>query len=68
MMKLQVTTLERSRENPRVKFARSSRACACRVDQDEITVVSSEFPDKELSRIAAELLKAIADKKRLIKG
>jgi hypothetical protein len=68
MMKIRVTTLERSRENPRVKFAAGSKACACRIDPEGIVLVSSDFAEKELARTAAELLKAIADKKRLIKG
>jgi hypothetical protein len=68
MMKLQVTTLVRSRSDPRVKKAAGSKACACRVDLEGITVFSSDLEEKELARTAAELLKAIADKKRLIRG
>jgi hypothetical protein len=68
MMKLQVTTLARSRSDPRVKKAVGSKSCACRVDREGITVLSSDLEEKELARTASDLLKAIADKKRLIKG
>ena len=68
MMKLQVTTLVRSRSDPRVKKAAGSKGCACRVDREGITVLSSDLEEKELARTASDLLKAIADKKRLIRG
>jgi len=68
MMKLQVTALTRSRSDPRIKKAAGSKGCTCRVDGERIAVLSSDFEEKDLARTAAELLTAIADKKRLIKG
>ena len=68
MMKLRVTTLVRSPSDPRIKKAAGSKACTCRVDGEGIAVVSSDLEDRDLARTASELLKAIADKKRLIKG
>jgi len=68
MMKIQVTTLERSLSDPRIKTARGSKAVACRLDGEGVTIISSELGEKDLVRTAKELLTAITDKKRLIKG
>jgi len=68
MMRIQVTRLARSKADRRVKSALDSRGWTCRIEGSRINIVSSDVPEQEIGRTAADLLKAIADKKRLIKG
>jgi hypothetical protein len=66
-MKIQVTEMERSRENPRVGYARITRSVSCLVVGNTVDVQESEFEERSLERLATQILKAIQDKKKLLK-
>jgi len=66
-MAIQVTYMERTKENPRIKIARETKNLKCRVGGRFLSVVSSDYEDHELRRLAADLLQSIRDKKRLLK-
>jgi hypothetical protein len=67
-MKIQVTYLERSVKDPRVKTARETKTLTCAVGGPGFQVVDSEYADREISRLASDILQAVKDKKRLIRG
>jgi len=67
-LKILVTYMERSRENSRVKIAKESKNVTCIVEKAGIRVENADYLDKELGPLAAEILKAVQNKKRLIRG
>jgi hypothetical protein len=66
-MAIQVTWLERSKADPRVKNARETKTLTCRVRPDGVRVLNSDFPPDRLERLAKDILKAVIAKKRLMK-
>lgn len=67
-LKILVTSMERSRENSRIKVAKGSKNVICIIEHAGIRVESADYRDKELGPLAAEILKAVQNKKRLIRG
>ena len=67
-MKVQVTYMERTKEDPRIKNAKETRSFVCRVDGNVLRIESSAYKDKEIGPLADEILKAVKNKKRLMKG
>jgi hypothetical protein len=65
-MTLQVTQLERSRGDPRVKYARGTRHVICWLENEKLQVHRSDYGDKELEELASGILRAVLDKKRLL--
>lgn len=66
-MMIQVTYLERTRENPRIKIAKETKNLKCLIAGRRLSVVSSDYEEQGLRRLAAELLQSIRDKKRLLR-
>lgn len=62
-MSVQVTWLERSKADPRVKNARETKTLTCRVRLDDVRILSSDFPADRVGKLAEEILKAVLDKK-----
>jgi hypothetical protein len=67
-MTVVVSRLEPSPGDPRVFYARESRTLACRFREDRVEVLRSEPGERELAPLLAEILKAVVDKKNLLKG
>jgi hypothetical protein len=67
-MHVQITSLERSEADRRVKRAAGSRALLCAVRDGALRLVRSDVADDEIARLAADILKAVLDKKRLIRA
>jgi hypothetical protein len=65
-MTLQVTQLERSRGDPKVKYARGTRRVLCFLKNGKLEVRRFDYGDKELERLADNILRAVLDKKRLL--
>ena len=65
-MTLQLTHLEPSPENPRVKDSKWSKTLVCVIDRDRVEIKQSEFEEKELAPVLGGILRAITDKKRLL--
>jgi len=66
-MMIQVTYMERTRENPRIKIAKETKNLKCRIAGRRLSVVSSDYEGQGLRRLAADLLQSIRDKKRLLR-
>ncbi len=65
-MTLQVTHLEPSPGNPRIKNSTWSKTLICVLEGDRVEIERSEFEEKDLPPVLAGVLKAITDKKRLM--
>jgi hypothetical protein len=66
-MTIQVTRLEPSRDNPRVKYARDPKTIICRFTADRAEIVRSDYSQAELGSLLPEVLRAVVDKKNLLK-
>ena len=66
-MTIVVSRLEPSRENPRVKYARDPKTVACTFTSAGIELARSDYPAGELEKLLAAVLKAVTDKKALLK-
>ena len=62
-----VSRLEPARENPRVKHAREPRTIACRIAGETVEMLRSDYAPPELEKLLPLVLKAIVDKKSLLK-
>ncbi len=66
-MTLQVTRLDPSAENPRVKYGRDVRLVICWVDPEVVEVVRSDYEDKDLAPLLPEMLRCIRERKLLVR-
>ena len=67
LLRIRVTELERTPADRRVKHARGSRELVCAVRGGDLRLVRSDVPDADIPRLAEDILKAVLDKKRLIR-
>lgn len=66
-MTLQVTRLDPSTENPRIKYGKDVRLVVCWVDREGIEVIRSDYEDKDLAPLLPEMLRCIRERKLLVK-
>jgi hypothetical protein len=66
-MTIQVTRLEPSRDDPRIKYARDPKTIVCRFPAAGAEVVRSDYSQAELKTLLPEVLRAVVDKKNLLK-
>lgn len=66
-MTVVVSRLEPARDNPRVKYAREPRTIACRMAGEAVEVLRSDYAPPELEKLLPLVLKAVIDKKALLK-
>jgi hypothetical protein len=66
-MKIQVTYLERTRENAKVKFAKATRNLNVIMGGEALRIERTDFAPGELQKLTEDILKAVQDKKRLLK-
>ena len=66
-MTVVVTRLEPSAADPRIRLSRESETLVCRFAADEIEVLRSDHPPESLGRLLRDILKAVVDKKNLLK-
>lgn len=66
-MTIVVSRLEPARDNPRVKHAREPRTVACRFDGQAVELLRSDYAPPELEKLLPAFLKAVIDKKALLK-
>jgi len=66
-MTIVVTRLEPSTADPRIRFSRESETLVCRFAADQVEVLSSDHPPESLGRLLRDILKAVVDKKNLLK-
>ena len=67
MMTIRVTEMVKDPGNPQARLARTSRALSCLVAGDRLEIQSSDYEEKDLAKLAPEILTAIQNKKRLLK-
>jgi hypothetical protein len=66
-MTIVVSRLEPARDNPQIKYAREPRTVACRFDGEAVELLRSDYAPPELGKLLAAILKAVIDKKALLK-
>jgi hypothetical protein len=66
-VRLQVTYMAPAKENPQVKWAKDMKSVLGQVVGNKILIISSDYDDRELDKITAEILRAIQNKKKLLK-
>ena len=68
-MRIQVTKMERSANDPKISYARGVKNMVCRVSPaGEAALLTSDYTAKELEPVLRDLKRAILDKKRLLKS
>lgn len=66
-MTLQVTRLDPSVENPRIKYGKDARLVVCWIDREGVEVVRSDYEEKDLAPLLPEMLRCIRERKLLVK-
>ena len=66
-MTLVISRLEPARDDPRVKYARDPRTVVCRFPGSGVEMVRSDYAEAELRRLLPAVLRAVIDKKNLLK-
>jgi hypothetical protein len=67
-MRIQVTIMERSANDPKIKYARGTKNIVCRVSPAGAAVLISDYTARELEPVLRDLKRGILDKKRLLKS
>jgi hypothetical protein len=67
-MTIQVTSMERDRNDRRIKTARETQSIVGGPIGPGFRIVRSDFSGDALETVCAQILRAVRDKKRLIKG
>jgi hypothetical protein len=66
-MRIQVTYMERSKQDRTIKYAKDVKNISCLVAADTVKIQSSDYSEKEMSKLAPDILQAILNKKKLLK-
>jgi hypothetical protein len=66
-MTIVISRLEPSADNPRVKYTRDPKTVVGRFAGSAVEVVRSDYPEAELEALLPAVLKAVVDKKALLK-
>jgi len=66
-MTIQISRLEPSRDDPRVKYARDPKTIVCRFPADRVEIVRSDYLSADLETLLPDVLRAVVDKKNLLK-
>jgi hypothetical protein len=66
-MAIRVTWMKKDRRNPQARLAGTTKELTCLIGEDGVEIQSSDYTEKEIAALAPEILKAILDKKRLLK-
>jgi hypothetical protein len=64
---IQVIRLEPAREDPRIKYGRDPRLVVCHFAGGRVELVRSDYSPAELGVLLPEVVRAVADKKALLK-
>lgn len=67
VMTIQITKLEPTRQNPRIRYGKEGRMIVCRLRPDRVEITRSDYRQDELKAVLEEVLKAVRDKKSLLK-
>ena len=67
-MTIRVTRLEPSREDPRVRYGRDPRMLVCQMSGERAEMLSCDYSPSELEALLPRIVRAVVDKKNLLKG
>ena len=67
MMKIQVTYMERTKQDRTIKYAKEMKTISCLVAAGRVKIQSSDYSDQEMKMLAPDILQAVLNKKRLLK-
>jgi hypothetical protein len=67
MMKIQITEMETVNTMPHVQTAKSARTIVCVIKSAQLAVQRSAYKPAELRKLAPKILRAIQEKKKLLK-
>lgn len=65
-MKIQVTFMETTKDNPNVRYAKTVKNIVCTIIENKLTVQGSDYDRNELEKLVPDLLQTIRDKKKLL--
>jgi hypothetical protein len=65
-MTVRISWMERIPDDPKAYRAGLDKSLACAVEGDAVRLIRTEFAEKEWSVLAAGLLKAVRDKKKIL--
>jgi hypothetical protein len=66
-MTVQVTRLVPDPQTPRVKYGRDPKTVVCLIERERLEVSRKDYSEKELMSLLPDLLRAIRDRKKLIR-
>jgi hypothetical protein len=66
-MKIQVTYLERTKENRNIKYAREMKNISCRIAAGGVEIQSTDYTNREMDKLVPDILQAILNKKKLLR-
>lgn len=67
VMTIQITKLEPVKQNPRIRYGKEGRMIVCRIRPDGVEITRSDYRERELKAVLAEVLRAVLNKKGLLK-
>ena len=67
-MVIEVTYMERTRTNPIIRIAKSSRIIICVIEGEKIEFIKNDYDIIEMNSFLPEILRAVQNKKRILKG
>lgn len=67
VMSIQVTFMEKRKDNPNIRYAKSVRSLSCFCHPDKLAIRSSDYAESDLKGLALDILRAVRDKKKLLK-
>jgi len=67
-MRIQITEMKNRPDNPRIQIAGKARSISCKISAKGVpALLRSDYSDKEIARLAPDVLRAVREKARLLK-
>jgi len=66
-MKIQVTYMERTKQDRTIKYAKEMKMISCVVSAGRVKIQSSDYSDQEMKKVTPDILQAVLNKKKLLK-
>ncbi len=67
VMTIQVTFMEKTKADPNIRYAKTSKSLNCQIEPERVVIKSSDYVEADLKDLAFDILKAVRDKKKLLK-
>ena len=66
-MRIEVTYMERTPENVKVKLAKNTKFLNVLIERGALRITRSDYGDRELGRLTKDILESVKNKKRLLR-